>query len=267
MKRKRMKNWLCAALLVACAGMGMTACSSDDDKEEATQTKIENCLYGKKWILRRWFMDSDTEKTTYSFFRNHLVMCESETKVTSGMLTWDTSLYFGTWQVSENKLSTTFTSGSVKGFDWNNILYGTLTVNMLASNTNEIECTDPQGETRYLAYYMREGWTKRTFTDYTDTSDHDRALQGTWQMTAYKNGQPTDFTITIGKKGDVHFTTDDGEIDFTSTCTTRNGHVTFSDYLVPGSGEKSYIYIRKDDAVQLFSESNAQKLWGWTNVK
>ena len=31
MKRNRMKNWLCAALLVVGAGMGMTACSSDDD--------------------------------------------------------------------------------------------------------------------------------------------------------------------------------------------------------------------------------------------
>lgn len=30
MKRKEMKNWLCAALLVVGAGMGMTACSDDD---------------------------------------------------------------------------------------------------------------------------------------------------------------------------------------------------------------------------------------------
>ena len=43
MKRNRMKNWLCAALLVACAGMGMTACSSSDENEEKEEyTPVES---------------------------------------------------------------------------------------------------------------------------------------------------------------------------------------------------------------------------------
>lgn len=62
--------------------------------------------------MRRWISDIN-EKTTYSFYRNHLVMSFTGIdKLTGGMLTYDNTIYFGTWQVQGNSLVSSFTSGT-----------------------------------------------------------------------------------------------------------------------------------------------------------
>lgn len=262
MKRTKIKNLAFAALFIMTAGF-LASCGNNDDEDNGTisQQRIEKSLYGKQWFMRRWISDIN-EKTTYSFYRNHLVMSFTGIdKLTGGMLTYDNTIYFGTWQVQGNSLVSSFTSGTYKRDDMNDILYGTLTVTDLKAN--DITCTDPQGETHYLTYYESYGSRKRTFTDYTDDTEHDGALVGTWGTTAYRNNQPVEITLTVDKNGRARFTSTDLDVDFTTTCTTRNGHVTFDHYVLPTSGKYSFIYVRTDDGIHLYSEENAVNTWTW----
>lgn len=239
--------------------VGLTSCSSDGDGTIGINPiEIENYLYGKRWFFKSYFMDKTD--TQYSFFRNHLVMSFSSSgKLVSGMLTYDNVYYFGTWNTAGDKLLTTFTVGTYKDPNINNRLYGTLTVTDLASNVDQVTCTDSIGETHYLEHTS----DKRTFTDYTDASVHDKALHGTWEMTAYRGNTPVDFTITVNKKGNVRFVAESEGVDFTTTYTTKNGHVTFTHFLHPNSPQYSYIYVRNDNSIEFFSEENAQRGWVW----
>ena len=110
---------------------------------------------------------------------------------------------------------------------------------------------------------MKSYGSNNVFADYTDASGHDGALVGTWRATAYKNGQAIEFKMVISKRGEVHFTAPSENIDFTTTCTTKNGHVTFDKYLAPTTGAYSFIYEREEERIRLYSTKNAQQLWAW----
>ena len=69
--------------------------------------------------------------------------------------------------------------------------------------------------------------------------------------------------LTVGKNGRARFTSTDLDVDFTTTCTTRNSHVTFYHYVLPTSGKYSFIYVRTDDGIHLYSEENAVNTWTW----
>ena len=253
-----------AVLVSLCALAGFTSCSDDDGPFSITSSNISKYLYGKTWSL--WTED----KTEYTFYRNHLVMSYNPGgNIASGMLTYDTSLYFGTWHTEGDKLVTKFTAGPHKDV-LEKILYGTLTVTELSRNEDNITCTDPSGKTRYLKHFW-DNLDKRTFTDYTDASDHDRALQGTWKTTVLlrkkgANGIPVDFVITINLKGEARFQAESENIDFTTTCTTKDGHVTFTHMYLPNSLQYSYIYVRTDKKLEFFSEDNASRSWQWEKV-
>lgn len=243
--------------------VGLTSCSGDGDGANGVNPiAIENYLYGKRWFFKNNFMDKTD--TQYSFFRNHLVMSFSSSgKLVSGMLTYDNVYYFGTWNTAGDNLLTTFTVGTYKEPNINNRLYGTLTVTDLASNVDRVTCTDSIGETHYLEHTEEYGAKKRTFTDYTDASAHDKALHGTWEMTAYRENTPVGFTIAVNKEGNVRFVAESEGVDFTTTYTTKNGHVTFTHFLHPHTQQHSFIYVRNDDSIEFFSEENAQRGWVW----
>lgn len=255
-----------AVLVSLCALAGMTSCSDDEDPFSITSSNIDNYLYGKIWFFYEYSMDWSKYKTEYTFYRNHLVMSlSSGGNVAGGMLTYGTSRYFGTWHTEGDKLVTKFTAGPYKDV-LEKILHGTLTVTELSRNKNEITCTDPSGETRYLRNYMN-GLETNTFIDYTDASDHDRALHGTWIMTAYKDGvTPVDFIVTMNPNGEVRFQAESENIDFTTTYTTKNGHVTFTHIFSPNSPQYSYIYLRTEKMVDFFSEDKALSTWQWKKV-
>ncbi len=265
---KYIKEILMAALLSLSMFAGMTSCRSDEESSfKITSSAIENYLYEKKWFLYEFAADFNKKTTEYIFFRNHLVMShDTGGNISSGMLTYNTSRYFGTWCTEGDKLITTFTTGTYEDVNLTKILYGTLTVIGLSKFTDEITCTDPNGETRYLKHNADEH-NRRIFTDYTDASDHDRALQGTWKTTVYKDGViPVAFTITINKKGMVRFASEGENIDFTTTCTTKSGHVVFTHFLIPNGVQTSFIYVRTDKKVEFFSEENAGRTWQWEMV-
>lgn len=187
----------------------------------------------------------------------------SSSGVTSGSLTWAESNFFGTWSVVDGKLITTFTSGAYEGFDWNDILYGSLTITELRPDFKNIEATAPNGDSHELSSYMVSYGTGNDFIDYSDNSDHDGALIGTWEALAHDDKHNIIFTIKIGKKGKITFIAKSENIDFTTTCTTKNGHVTFSHLFEPGNNSRSFIYIREKNKIRFYSEENAQQVWVW----
>lgn len=259
-----------AVLVSLCALAGFTSCCDDEDPFSITSSNIDKYLYGKIWL----FYDGPTSwgknKAEYTFYRNHLVMSLSAGgNVAGGMLTYGTGRYFGTWHTDGGKLVTKFTAGSYKDV-LEKILHGTLTVTELSRKEDEITCTDQSGETCYLKHFW-DNLDKRTFTDYTDASDHDRALYGTWKTTVLLRkkgaaGIPVDFIITINQKGDARFQAESENIDFTTTCTTKDGHVTFTHMYLPNSLQCSYIYVRTDKKLDFFSEDNASISWQWEKV-
>lgn len=256
MKKTFRMMLLLAMMMAACVSMG--SCSSDDDDGTFSEKRVEKYVTGYKWYL------DNNKHNEYRFYRNRLVTETGETKVTSGMLTWPESNFFGTWSVVDGKLITTFTSGAYKGFDWNSILYGSLTITELRSNFKAIEATAPNGDAHELSSYMVSYGTSNDFVDYTDASDHDGALVGTWWATGYAtDGTAAKFTMTVGKKGKVRFTAPQINIDNTTTCTTKNGHVSFDLFLTQGTGSRSYIYVREKDKIVFYNEDNAQSAWVW----
>lgn len=258
MKKTFRMMLLLAMMMAACVSMG--SCSGDDDGT-FSEKRVEKYVTGYKWYL------DNNKHNEYRFYRNRLVRKIGETKVTSGMLTWPESNFFGTWSVVDGKLITTFTSGAYKGFDWNSILYGSLTITELRSNFKAIEATAPNGDSHELSSYMVSYGTSNDFVDYSDASDHDGALIGTWEALAHDDKHNIIFTIKIGKKGKITFIAKSENIDFTTTCTTKNGHVTFSHLFESGTDSRSFIYIREKDKIRFYSEENAQQVWVWEKVE
>lgn len=250
---------LLTMMTAACVSMG--SCSSDDTDGTFSERSVEEYVTGYKWYL------DHNKRSEFRFYRNRLVSCISSGGVTSGSLTWAESNFFGTWGVADGKLVTTFTTGAYEGFDWNSILYGSLTITELRSNFKTIEATAPNGDAHSLSSYMVSYGTSNDFVDYTDNSDHDGALIGTWQATGYNSEGSVLFTMTVSKKGKVRYTAPSIDVDFTSTCTTKNGHVSFNEYLTPDMLSYSFIYIREKDKIMFYNEKNAQTAWVWKKVK
>lgn len=247
---------LLAMMTAACVSMG--SCNSDDDDEGTfSEKRVEEYITGYKWYL------DNNKRSEFRFYRNRLVTKTSSSGVTSGSLTYAESNFFGTWAVADGKLVTTFTAGAYEGFDWNSILYGSLTINKIQKDYHEIETTAPNGDSHRLSSYGMYN----DFVDYTDASDHDGALIGTWEALAHDDKHNIIFTIKIGKKGKITFIAKSENIDFTTTCTTKNGHVTFSHLFEPGTDSRSFIYIREKNGIRFYSEENAQQVWAWQKVE
>lgn len=252
---KKIFSFLLMSAMLLAVGASVASCSDDDEDDGIiSEQRVEKYVTGYKWYL------DSKKKTEFRFYRNRLVSCMSSGSVTSGSLTYAESNFFGTWAVVDGKLVTTFTSGAYGGFDWNSILYGSLTIDKLRSDCKIIDATDPDGYSHDLGSY---GMSNR-FVDYTDASDHDGALEGTWRTTGYaSDGTAAYFTMTIEKNGKVRFYAPNINIDNSTTCTTKNGHVTFDLYLTQGTRTRSYIYVREKDRIIFYNVENAQSVWTW----
>lgn len=255
---KKIFSFLLMSALLLAVGVSVASCSDDDEGDAIiSEQRVEKYITGYKWYK------DHNERSEYRFYRNRLVSSMSSGKVTSGSLTYAESNFFGTWAVVDGKLVTTFTTGAYEGFDWNSILYGSLTIDKLRSDCKIIDATDPDGYSHDLGSYGMSN----LFVDYTDASDHDGALEGTWEAMAHKGERNIIFTIKIGKEGKITFIAKSENIDFTTTCTTKNGHVTFTHLFEPGSNSRSLIYIREKDGIRFYSEDNAQQVWTWDKVE
>ena len=256
--KKSIKMTMLLAMLLA-IGTSVTSCSSDDEDDGIiSEQRVEKYITGYTWHL------DFKKQPDFRFYRNRMVSrMGGSGSVASGQLTYAASNYFGTWAVVDGKLITTFTTGPYEGFNSNSILYGSLTIDELRSDCKGIEATDPDGYSRWLS----SSEMSDRFVDYTDASDHDGALEGTWEALAHKGERNIIFTIKIGKEGKITFIAKSENIDFTTTCTTKNGHVTFTHLFEPGSNSRSLIYIREKDEIRFYSEENAQQIWTWKKVE
>ena len=255
---KKIFSYLLMSAMLLAVGVSVASCSSgDDDGGTISERRVEKYITGYKWYL------DGKKKTEFRFYRNRLVSrMGSGGSVASGQLTYAASNYFGTWAVVDGKLITTFTTGPYEDSDLNSILYRSLTIDELRSDCKIINVTDPDGYSHDLGSY---GMSNQ-FVDYTDASDHDGALEGTWKAMAHKGERNIIFTIKIGKEGKITFIAKSENIDFTTTCTTKNGHVTFTHLFEPGTNSRSFIYIREKDEIRFYSEENAQSVWTWEKV-
>lgn len=255
---KKIFSFLLMSAMLLTMGASVTSCSNDDEDDGIiSEKRVEKYITGYTWY------PDYKKQPEFRFYRNRLVSrMSSGGSITSGSLTYAASNFFGTWSVLDGKLITTFTSGAYEGFDWNSILYGSLTITELRSDCKIINATDPDGYSRML----RSSEISDRFVDYTDASDHDGALVGTWKALAHKGERNIIFTIKIGKQGKITFISKSENIDFTTTCTTRNGHVTFTHLFEPGTNSRSLIYIREKNNIWFYSEDNAQQVWVWEKV-
>ena len=256
---KKIFSFLLMSAMLLFVGASVASCSDDDEGDGIiSEKRVEKYVTGYTWHLEY------KKQPDFRFYRNRMVSrMGSGGSVASGQLTYAASNYFGTWAVVDGKLITTFTTGPYEGFNSNSILYGSLTIDELRSDCKGIEATDPDGYSRWLS----SSEMSDRFVDYTDASDHDGALEGTWEALAHKGERNIIFTIKIGKEGKITFIAKSENIDFTTTCTTKNGHVTFTHLFEPGSNSRSLIYIREKDEIRFYSEENAQQIWTWQKVE
>ena len=255
---KKIFSFLLMSAMLIAVGASVASCSDDDEGDGIiSEKRVERYVTGYTWHL------DYKKQPDFRFYRNRLVSRMGSSKVTSGSLTWDASNFFGTWAVVDGKLVTTFTTGPYEDSDLNSILYGSLTIDELRSDCKGIEATDTDG----YSHWMSSSEISERFVDYTDNSDHDGALEGTWKAMAHKGDRNITFTIKIGKEGKITFIAKSENIDFTTTCTTKNGHVTFTHLFEPGSNSRSLIYIREKDEIRFYSEENAQQIWTWDKVE
>ena len=256
---KKIFSFLLMSAMLLAVGASVASCSDDDENDGIIYEKqVERYVTGYTWNL------DFKKQPDFRFYRNRMVSrMGGSGSVVSGQLTYAASNYFGTWAVVDGKLVTTFTTGPYEDFNSNSILYGSLTIDELRSDCKGIEATDPDGYSRWLS----SSEMSDRFVDYTDASDHDGALEGTWEALAHKGERNIIFTIKIGKEGKITFIAKSENIDFTTTCTTKNGHVTFTHLFEPGSSSRSLIYIREKDGVRFYSEENAQQVWTWDKVE
>ena len=256
---KKIFSFLLMSAMLLAVGASVVSCSSDDEGDGIiSEKRVEKYVTGYTWHLEY------KKQPDFRFYRNRMVSrMGSGGSVASGQLTYAASNYFGTWAVVDGKLITTFTTGPYEDSDLNSILYGSLTIDELRSDCKGIEATDPDGYSRWLS----SSEMSNRFVDYTDASDHDGALEGTWKAMAHKGERNIIFTIKIGKQGKITFIAKSENIDFTTTCTTKNGHVTFTHLFEPGSSSRSLIYIRDKDEIRFYSEENAQQVWTWDKVE
>ena len=255
---KKIFSFLLMAVMLLAGGMSVTSCSSDDDADGTiSEQSVEKYVAGYKWYLDR------KQRSEFRFYRNRLVTCMSSGKVTSGSLTYAESNFFGTWAVVDGKLVTTFTAGAYGGFDWNNILYGSLTINKLCTNTKTIETTAQNGDSHELGSYTWNYGTSNDFVDYTDASDHDGALIGTWETTVNDGKKNISATIKVEKKGKITYIAPSENINFASTYSTKNGYLTLDHFFAPEAKARTIIYIREKDMVRFYNIENAQSIWTW----
>ena len=256
---KKFFSFLLMSAMLLAVGASVASCSDDDeDGGIISEKRVERYVTGYTWHL------DYKKQPDFRFYRNRLVSrMDSGGSVASGQLTYAASNYFGTWAVVDGKLITTFTTGPYEDSDLNSILYGSLTIDELRSDCKGIEATDTDG----YSHWLSSSEISERFVDYTDNSDHDGALEGTWKAMAHKGDRNITFTIKIGKEGKITFIAKSENIDFTTTCTTKNGHVTFTHLFEPGSNSRSLIYIREKDEIRFYSEENAQQIWTWDKVE
>lgn len=257
-----MKRSMMAIFSVAAMGMmtaSLAACSSSEDESEKNAAKVKEYLAGNEWTI-------NSTSGTYSYYKNHMVYYEGEGSWSSGGLFGEPNTAFGYWQMDGDRLTTRFEVGTPESFNIKNLLNETISgVHLQESNKLTGSRESVSIDMRPLIVgtlangnecQMRCG---KSMDDISDETSHDAALRGTWYciVTMTKDGKKKDCmgSMTFNEDGTMHMVIE-GEKDFTTTYSTKNGKVTINGYLVKDHVATFYYMNLNGIEIKLYSCEN-----------
>lgn len=261
----KMKHSMMAIFSVAAMGMmtaSLAACSSSEDESEKNAAKVKEYLAGNEWTI-------NSTSGTYSYYKNHMVYYEGEGSWSSGGLFGEPNTAFGYWQMDGDRLTTRFEVGTPESFNIKNLLNETISgVHLQESNklTGSRESVSIDMRPLIVGTFangnecqMRCG---KSMDDISDETDHDAAIRGTWYciVTMTKDGKKKDCmgcmgSMTFNEDGTMHMVIE-GEKDFTTTYSTKNGKVTINGYLVKDHVATFYYMNLNGIEIKLYSCEN-----------
>ena len=256
------KHSMMAIFSVVAAGMmtaSLAACSSSEDESEKNAAKVKEYLAGNEWTI-------NSTRGTYFYYKNHMVYYEDGGDVTPGGYVVEPNVAFGHWQMEGDKLTTRFEVGRPVGFNIGSLLNGTLSgVHLQESNKLTGSGTSASIDMRPLIVgtfangnecQMRCG---KSMDDISDETSHDAAIRGTWYciVTMTKDGKKKDCmgSMTFNEDGTMHMVIE-GEKDFTTTYSTKNGKVTINGYLVENHVATFYYTNLYGSLIKLYNCEN-----------
>lgn len=258
----KMKRSMMAIFSVVAMGMitaSLAACSSSEDESEKEAAKVKEYLAGNEWTI-------NSTSGTYSYYKNHMVYYEGEGSWSSGGLFGEPNTAFGYWQMDGDKLTTRFEVGTPESFNIKNLLNETISgVHLQESNKITGSRVSVSIDMRPLIVgtfangnecQMRCG---NSMNDISDETDHDAAIRGTWYciVTMTKDGKKKDCmgSMTFNEDGTLHMVIE-GEKDFTTTYSTKNGKVTINGYLVENHVATFYYTNLYGSLIKLYNCEN-----------
>lgn len=256
-----MKHSMMAILAVAAMGMmtaSLAACSSSEDESEKNAVKVKEYLAGNEWTI-------NSTSGTYSYYKNHMVYYEEGGGLTPGGYVIEPNTAFGYWQMDGDELTTRFEVGTPESFNIKNLLNETIFgVHLQESNKLTGSRVSISIDMRPLIVgtfsngnecQMRCG---KSMNDISDETSHDAAIRGTWYciITMTKDGNRKDCmgSMTFNEDGTMHMVIE-GEKDFTTTYSTKNGKVTINGYLVENHVATFY-YTGHNSFIKLYNCEN-----------
>lgn len=258
----KMKRSMMAIFSVVAMGMitaSLAACSSSEDESEKNAAKVKEYLAGNEWTI-------NSTRGTYFYYKNHMVYYEDGGDVTPGGYVIEPNTAFGYWQMDGDKLTTRFEVGTPESFNIKNLQNGTLSgVHLQESNKLTGSRVSVSIDMRPLIVgtfangnecQMRCG---KSMNDISDETSHDAALRGTWYciVTITKDGKKEQRmgSMTFNEDGTMHMVIE-GEKDFTTTYSTKNGKVTINGYLVENHVATFYYINLYGSLIKLYSCEN-----------
>ena len=251
-----MKHSMMAISAMVAMGMvtaSLTACSSSEDESEKNAAKVKEYLAGNEWTI-------NSTRGTYFYYKNHMVYYEDGGDLTPGGYVIEPNTAFGYWQMDGDRLTTRFEVGTPESFNIKNLLNETISgVHLQESNKLTGSRVSVSIDMRPLIVgtfangnecQMRCG---NSMNDISDETDHDAAIRGTWYcvITMTKDGKKKESmgSMTFNEDGTLHMVIE-GEKDFTTTYSTKNGKVTINGYLVENhvatfyyTGHRTFIHL------------------------
>ena len=258
----KMKRSMMAIFSVVAMGMitaSLTACSSSEDESEKEAAKVKEYLAGNEWTI-------NSTRGTYFYYKNHMVYYEDGGDLTPGGYVIEPNTAFGYWQMDGDKLTTRFEVGTPKSFNIKNLLNETISgVHLQESNKITGSRVSVSIDMRPLIVgtfangnecQMRCG---SSLNDISDETDHDAAIRGTWYciITMTKDGKKKNCmgSMTFKEDGTMRMVIE-GEKDFTTTYSTKNGKVTINGYLVENHVATFYYTNLYGSLIKLYNCEN-----------
>lgn len=257
-----MKHSMMAIFSVVAMGImtaSLAACSSSENEGEKEAAKVKEYLAGNEWTI-------NSTSGIYSYYKNHMVCYAGGGGLTPDGHVIEPNTAFGYWQMEGDKLTTRFEVGTPESFNIGNLLNETISgVHLQESNKLTGSRVSVSIDMRPLIVgtfangnecQMRCG---KSLNDISDETSHDAALRGTWYcvVTITKDGKKEQRmgSMTFNEDGTLHMVIE-GEKDFTTTYSTKNGKVTINGYLVENHVATFYYINLYGSLIKLYSCEN-----------